>query len=129
MSIRKRGENYWEICISEGTDPKTGRQLRTYHSFRGTEREARAEHTRLQYARDSGMSVKPSRLTLGDYLDSWLNDYARLNVTPGPCRAIRTWCGCISPCSWGSIPCRSSDHFICSGTMRTGWTTGGSARR
>ena len=23
MSIRKRGHNYWEICIQEGLDPQT----------------------------------------------------------------------------------------------------------
>lgn len=80
MSIRKRGHNYWELCISEGIDTETGKQLRTYHSFRGTERQALQKHTDLQYARNHGVSVKPSRLTVSAYLEQWLGDYARLNV-------------------------------------------------
>ncbi|MBN1629917.1 MAG: site-specific integrase, partial [Thermoleophilia bacterium] len=81
MSIRKRGHNYWEICISEGIDPETGKQIRTYHAFRGTEQAARRKNTDLQHARDHGVSIKPSRLTVGEFLDQWIQDYARLHVS------------------------------------------------
>jgi integrase len=90
MSIRKRGHNYWEICIQEGLDPQTGKNLRTYHSFRGTEREAQQENTRPQYARDNGVPLKPSKLTLVEYLEQWLNDYARLHVSPRTLQGYRT---------------------------------------
>ena len=90
MSIRKRGHNYWEICIQEGLDPQTGKKIRTYHSFRGTEREAQQENTRLQYARDNGVPLKPSKLSLAEYLEQWLNDYARLNVSPRTLQGYRT---------------------------------------
>lgn len=82
MSLRKRGHNYWELCISEGVDPSTGKKLRTYHNFHGTQREAEREHTRLQRARDMGIHVKPSSLKLSEYLDRWINDHARLHVSP-----------------------------------------------
>jgi len=89
VSIRKRGHNYWEICINEGVDPETGKRIRTYHSFRGTERQAHRMHTDLQYARDHGMSVQPSRLTVSEYLEQWLNDYARLHVSPRTLQGYR----------------------------------------
>lgn len=90
MSIRKRGHNYWEICIQEGLDPQTHKKIRTYHSFRGTEREAQQENTRLQYARDNGVPLKPSRLSVAEYLEQWLNDYARLHVSPRTLQGYRT---------------------------------------
>jgi len=89
VSIRKRGHNYWEICISEGIDPETGKQIRTYHNFRGTEQAAKRKHTDLQYMRDHGVSVKPSRLTVAEYLDQWINDFARLNVSPRTLQGYR----------------------------------------
>jgi integrase len=81
MSLRKRGHNYWEIRISEGTDPTTGKRILIFHSFRGTQREANSEHARLLRARDLGMSIKPSKLTVAEYLDQWIADYARLRVS------------------------------------------------
>lgn len=45
MSIRRRGKNSWEITISHGFDPVTGERIRTFHSFKGTKRQA--EENRL----------------------------------------------------------------------------------
>lgn len=81
MSIRKRGKNYWELVISQGIDPATGKRQRAYYSFRGTEREAEKEHTRLSRQRDLGILVQPSKITLREFMDRFLEDDCRLHVS------------------------------------------------
>ncbi len=80
MSIRKRGKNSFEIDVYLGRDPVTGKRLRDTHAFTGTLKGARAEQRRLLRERDLGTYVSPSTLTVGEYLDQWLRDYAKPNV-------------------------------------------------
>jgi integrase len=81
VSIRKRGQNYWELCIPDGIDPTTGKQVRSWYGFRGTQREAEKEHTRLERERDLGIHVMPSKVKLTDFMERWLTDHARLHVS------------------------------------------------
>lgn len=92
MSIRKRGRNSWELCISDGLDPATGKQVRTFHAFQGTQRQAEEEHTRLARARDLGTHVTPAKITLSDFLDRWLNDHARLHVSARTLQGYKDLC-------------------------------------
>lgn len=81
MSIRKQGPNTWQIAVHLGKD-EAGKQIRRYHTFYGSRREAVKEDARLQYERDQGTYVDPSRLTVAEYLDRWLKDFARLTTSP-----------------------------------------------
>ncbi len=89
VSIRKRGQNYWEICVNLGVDPSTGKRVRSFHSFRGTKRQAEQEHTRLSRARDLGVYVPPAKMTLGEFLQRWLEDHARHQVSPRSLQGYR----------------------------------------
>jgi hypothetical protein len=62
-------------------DPKTGARRRRWHSFRGTKREAQIECARLVSARADGTDIDPVRLTLGDFLERWL-DHMKGQVSP-----------------------------------------------
>ena len=70
-SIRARGDGY-EISVSAGVDPVSGKRKRMYRWAR-TKREAERILTDLLKAVDSGSFADPGKLTLADYLRKhWL---------------------------------------------------------
>ncbi len=80
--IRKRGEKSYQIFISLGKDPKNGRYRYLNETLRGTRKEAKNRRADLLHQIDKGTFVAPSKLTLGEYLERWLNEYARANLAP-----------------------------------------------
>jgi integrase len=80
--IRKRGERSWELKYSLGTDPLTGERKTRYHSFRGSKRAAEIELARLIAEHASGNGVDPTKATVGEFLATWLADWAKQNVSP-----------------------------------------------
>jgi integrase len=80
--IRRRGEHSWELKYDVGTDPRTGRRVTKYASFKGTKREAQAELVRLMETVRRGEHVDPVKLTLAEYLDRWEQGWASLQVGP-----------------------------------------------
>ena len=79
--VRRRGARSWEVKFDIGTDPKTGKRLTRYHSFKGTKREAEAELTRLKASADRGIYLDQSKLTVADFLERWENDWAKFNLS------------------------------------------------
>jgi integrase len=69
--IRRRGERSWELKFDVGADPRTGKRLTRYHSFKGTKRDAEAELVRLKAAANRGDYVDPVKTTLAEFLDKW----------------------------------------------------------
>lgn len=78
--IRKRGENSYSVCMSLGKDPTTGKYRYSTETVRGTREEAKRRRAELIHQLDNGTFVKPSKLTLAEYLERWLNEYARANL-------------------------------------------------
>lgn len=70
--ILARGERKWLVRIYLGSHPDTGR--RVYHSetVHGAKKSADARMRDLLTKRDLGMLLEPSTITLGAYLDRWL---------------------------------------------------------
>ena len=65
---------YWEARITTGRDPGTGKQLQ--RSFTGkTQREVREKLQAAAVAVNDGTYTDPSRLTVGQWLDTWTRDY------------------------------------------------------
>lgn len=78
--IRKH-RNAWEMVIYIGRDQQTGKKR--YKSYtHATRREAEAHLTQVLAQVQAGGGIPPTRLRLGDYLDQWLNDRARVNLAP-----------------------------------------------
>jgi integrase len=71
--IKKRGDT-WMIQVSAGTDPETGKRRRITRTIGGSKRQAQSELTRLQRETDQGALPLSVRLSVGEYLDSWLED-------------------------------------------------------
>jgi len=68
--------------VDRGRDLETGKRQRHTATVRGSkkdaERELRAAITRLE----TGAYVRPTKLTVGDYLEQWLQSYAKVNTGP-----------------------------------------------
>src|SRR5262245_26058715 len=75
-SIRKRYENSWSLIIDLGyqLNPATGLRKRKqkWITFRGTKKQAQAKLNDVIHALNRNEFVEPTKLTLGEWLDSWL---------------------------------------------------------
>lgn len=77
--IRQRGKESWGVTIYLGME--NGK--RKYRSFtvHGTKKDAERELRRVLRELDTGSYVEPSKLTVEQYLERWLSDYASLHVS------------------------------------------------
>jgi integrase len=55
-----------------GRDPVSGLRITKYATFRGTKRKAQEELTRLLSQRNDGSYVEPTKMTVAQYLNHWL---------------------------------------------------------
>jgi integrase len=78
--IRQRSPGHWAIVI-DIRDTKTGKRKRKWHSFKGMKREAQKECSRLITELAGGNYVETTRLTVGAFLDRWI-DHMRGQVSP-----------------------------------------------
>lgn len=80
--IRERSPGRWAIVLDVGErDPKTGKKKRKWHSFAGTKRQAQSECARLINELKQGNYVEPTKQTLGQFLDEWL-EFITPSVSP-----------------------------------------------
>jgi integrase len=79
--IRQRAKGSWSIVITLGRDRITGKLNQQWHTVRGTKREAEAKLRELLDALEKGTYVKPSKMTVGEWLEQWLESYVKVNCT------------------------------------------------
>jgi integrase len=70
--IRERSPGSWELRYSLGSDPATGKRRMATATVRGNRRAAEKELRRLLRTLDTGEHVDPSRMTVREWLTSWL---------------------------------------------------------
>ncbi|HLY58238.1 MAG TPA: site-specific integrase [Stellaceae bacterium] len=70
--IRERSPGSFEIRYTLPPDPWTGKRKVVTTTFRGQRREAMAELRRRLRSIDTSEHVDPSRVTVGQWLDTWL---------------------------------------------------------
>jgi integrase len=78
--IRERSPGRWAIIL-DARDSATGQRKRRWHSFQGTKRQAQIECARLISEIQRGASVDPTRETLAEFLERWL-EHMRGQVSP-----------------------------------------------
>ena len=78
--IRRRSPGSFEIIFELGRDPQTGRRKQQSVSYKGNKKGAEARLSELLHQLDTGMMVKPQKLTVSDFLRLWLHDYAATQV-------------------------------------------------
>lgn len=79
--VRERTPGSFEIRYSLGTDPATGRRKMATTTVRGTRKDAERELRRLLRSIDTGEHVDPTRMTVREWLSTWL-DAVRDEVAP-----------------------------------------------
>ncbi|BAQ15606.1 tyrosine-type recombinase/integrase [Methyloceanibacter caenitepidi] len=78
--IRKRGGSSWAIVLDLGRDA-AGKRRQKWHSIKGTRRDAQRELARLLNELNIGAYVEPARMTVSEFFDRWLADYAKPKVS------------------------------------------------
>jgi integrase len=91
-SIIKRGKSSYTIVLNLGTDPHTGKRKQQWVSVKGTKKEAEKKLAELLHQLDTGTFMRPSKTTLAEYLEKWLADYAKPNLSP---RGFERYAGII----------------------------------
>ena len=74
-NITRRGKDSWRLKFEAGDrDPVTGKRRTRFVTVRGTKKAAQAELIRLLGEVNSGTAVDPSRVTIAEYLNAWLDN-------------------------------------------------------
>ena len=87
-TVTKNGKDYtyWEARYTIGFDSGTGKQVQKSVSGK-TQKEVAQKLKELTAALDAGTYIAPSKVTVGQWLDLWQQDYAAGTV-PG----IQNYC-------------------------------------
>lgn len=72
----KNGKARYRFVVDVGTHPVTGRRQQLTYTY-DTLTEARSEYARIKHENDRGTFVKPSKVTVNDWLDTWLASATR----------------------------------------------------
>jgi len=80
--IEKRGKNSYSIAVSLGKDPTTGKYKYQWVSVKGTKKEAEKRLSEMLNQLDNGTFIMPGKVTVAEYLERWLNEYAKPNLSP-----------------------------------------------
>ena len=89
-SLKQRYKGSWNIILDLDyqVDPKTGKKKRKqrWYTVKGTKREAESRLTELLYQTNHNTLTEPTKLTFGEWLESWVE----AAVKP-PVRRLRTY--------------------------------------
>lgn len=80
--IKQRSKGSWSIVIDVGRDPQTGKRRQQWQTVKGTKRDAELALRETLHSLERGGYVKPSRVTVGEWLKEWLDGYVELNCSP-----------------------------------------------
>lgn len=79
--IGKTGNVSWDIVISLGRGPVTGKYKQRWETCQGTKREAEKRLAELIQQANNGTYIKPEKITVAEYLDSWVETYGKANLS------------------------------------------------
>ena len=72
-NMTRRGASSWRLKFEAGErDPITGKRRTRFVTVRGTKKDAQRELIRLLAQIDNGTAIDPSRVTVAEYLRTWL---------------------------------------------------------
>lgn len=80
-TIRQRPDGRWEARVTVGINPGTGKAIRR-SIYGDTQAAVRMEMTAILRGIDRGTYLTPQKITVGQWLDEWLDTYAVTKVKP-----------------------------------------------
>jgi len=72
----------WVGKVSLGKDPITGKYQAKWFTVRGNKAVAEKRLAELVHQLSTGANLRPAKTTVSDFLNRWLGEYARPNLTP-----------------------------------------------
>src|SRR5437879_4364516 len=78
--IRRRGKRSWAIIVETEVDA-SGKRRQRWTTVRGTRKDAERERNRLVNEINTGLYVEPAHITVGEYLEKWLDSSAKIKVS------------------------------------------------
>lgn len=78
--VQKRGENTWRLHIFVGRHPVSKKPIYQHRTFHGSKKEAERLLRELVRDYELGRVSEPSRQSLGEFLEEWLEKSARQKV-------------------------------------------------
>ncbi len=80
--IRQRSKGSWTLLVDVGRDPDTGRRKQQTMTVRGSKKDAERELRVVLTRIEGGSYVKPTKLTVGEFLMQWMKNYVLTNTSP-----------------------------------------------
>ena len=80
--IKRKGSNNYTIVLQLGLDPATGKRKQQWITAGPSKREAEKQMTELIHLMDTGVYMKPGKITVANYLEEWLKGYVWPNLSP-----------------------------------------------
>jgi integrase len=80
--IRQRSKGSWTIWVDLGRDQETGKRKQQTFTVHGGKKDAERQLRTILNQIDGGIITKPTKLTVGEYLDQWLVEYVITNTAP-----------------------------------------------
>lgn len=102
-TIRKRTDGRWEARFTTGFDPVTGKQVQK-SIYGKTQKEVRERLSQIIAELDAGTYLEPSKETVGQWLDAWLETYVTYSVKPYTVDSYRRVCANYLSPALGRIP-------------------------
>ena len=90
---RSKTKDTWLLTVDLGRDPANGKRRQLFETVQG-KRKAQTRLAELVASAKAGFTLRPERVTLGQYLNQWLTTYAATNVRP---RTAEGYAGKLSP--------------------------------
>jgi integrase len=81
-SIKWQSNNSYRVRASIGKDPITNKYISHFETVKGNKKDAEKRLREILTEVDKGSFVKPEKITLGNYLNQWLRDYVKPNLSP-----------------------------------------------
>ena len=80
--IRQRSKGSWTIWVDLGRNPETGKRKQQTLTVRGSKRDAERELRAILTRIEGGAYIKPTKLTVGEFLTQWMENYVLTNTSP-----------------------------------------------
>ena len=72
----------WTVIVDLGRDPTTGKRKQHSESVKGTRTQAERRLTELIHGLYQGIPLATSKLTVSEYLETWLRDVVSVRNAP-----------------------------------------------
>ncbi len=87
--IRQRSKSSWSLWVDFGSDPETGKRKQQVFTVRGSKSDAQRELRAILTRIEGGAYIKPTKLTVGEFLTQWLEKYVLTNTSPRTAEGYR----------------------------------------